>query len=127
MLGAVDIGGTKIAVGIVNERGCVIARLDSLTDAARGYPYALERIENMLRLTAQRAGVEITGIGIGCTGPVDPFTGVIGDVDFLPGWRGTNPVQDLSRLFNVRSPWRTMPTPRLWRKPTGVQEKGNSV
>ena len=102
MLGAVDIGGTKIAVGIVDERGHVVAQLESPTDARRGYDHALDRIENMLRDTAQTAGVEIPGIGIGCTGPVDPFTGTIGDVDFLPGWRGTKPVADLSRIFGVR-------------------------
>ena len=101
MCGAVDIGGTKIAVGIVDEGGRVTSRLTSPTEAERGYPHALERIESMLRLMAEREGVEITGIGIGCTGPVDPFTGEIGDVDFLPGWQGTNPVRDLSALFNV--------------------------
>jgi glucokinase len=101
MLGAVDIGGTTIAVGIVDERGCVISRLELPTDARRGYADALERIESMLHRTAQTAGVEIRGIGIGCTGPVDPFAGIIGEVDFLPGWKGANPVEDLSLSFGV--------------------------
>jgi glucokinase len=101
MLGAVDIGGTKIAAGIVDEFGCVVSRLESPTDARRGYAHALERIESMLRRTAQNAGVEIRGIGIGCTGPVDPFTGAIGQVEFLPGWNESNPVDDLSRSFGV--------------------------
>ncbi len=101
MLGAVDIGGTKIAAGIVDERGCVISRFEAPTDAMRGYPHALERIESMLRRAAQSAGVEIHGIGIGCTGPVDPFTGAIGQVEFLPGWKESNPVDDLSRSFRV--------------------------
>jgi glucokinase len=56
----------------------------------------------MLRQASNEAGREISGIGIGSTGPVNPFTGEFGDVDFLPGWRGKNPVQDLSRIFNVR-------------------------
>ncbi len=39
------------------------------------------------------------GVGIGCTGPVDPYQGTIGEVDFLPGWKGANPVAALkSRL-----------------------------
>ncbi len=42
----------------------------------------------MLRETRRQAGVELTGIGIGSTGPVDPIRGEFGDVDFLPGWRG---------------------------------------
>jgi len=100
MIGAVDIGGTKIAVGMVTESGQVLARKESPTDAA-SYANSLATIGGLLRETAQIAGVEITGIGIGSTGPVDPFTGKFGEVDFLPGWRGQNPVEDLTRIFHV--------------------------
>jgi glucokinase len=101
MIGAVDIGGTKVAVGMVNDDGQVLSRKESPTDAA-SYATGLATIASMLRDTAQTAGVEISGIGIGSTGPVDPFTGKFGEVDFLPGWRGQNPVEDLARMFNVR-------------------------
>jgi len=101
MIGAVDIGGTKIAVGMVTESGQVLARKKSATDTA-SYANGLSTIGGLLRETAQIAGVEITGIGIGSTGPVDPFTGKFGEVDFLPGWRGQNPVEDLARMFRVQ-------------------------
>ena len=100
MIGAVDIGGTKIAVGIVDEKGKVLSRMDAPTDPQR-YSDSLELIAHMLRRTAQRCGAQITGIGIGSTGPVDPLRGEFGDVDFLPGWRGKSPVKDLSAVFNV--------------------------
>ena len=100
MLGAVDIGGTKIAAGIV-DGGRVVCQLESPTDAREGYVDALKRIEEMLLSTSRSAHAEIQGIGIGCTGPVDPFAGTIGNVDFLPGWQGANPVADLSRIFSV--------------------------
>src|SRR5256885_14095877 len=32
---------------------------------------------------------------------VYPFSGAFGDVDFLPGWQGNNPVEDLAREFGV--------------------------
>lgn len=101
MIGAVDIGGTKIAVGMVNKHGQVLSRKESPTDAA-SYANGLATIAGLLRETARVAGVKITGIGIGSTGPVDPFTGKFGEVDFLPGWRGQNPVQDLARMFQVQ-------------------------
>ncbi|HYM75822.1 MAG TPA: ROK family protein [Candidatus Dormibacteraeota bacterium] len=101
MIGAVDIGGTKIAVGTVNDQGKVLARAQEPTDPER-YSAGLDAIARMLRETAQKAGVELTGIGIGSTGPVDPIRGEFGDVDFLPGWRGKNPVKDLAQIFNVR-------------------------
>jgi glucokinase len=101
MIGAVDIGGTKIAVGMVDDKGKVLSRMESPTDPNR-YSDSIELIAHMLRRTAQRAGGQITGIGIGSTGPVDPMRGEFGDVDFLPGWRGKSPVKDLAQVFSVQ-------------------------
>ncbi len=101
MVGAVDIGGTKIAVGMVDDAGKVLSKLESPTDAPGGYANGLARMIDMLRRTSQDAGVEISGIGIGSTGVVYPGSGTFGDVDLLPGWQGNNPVQDLAREFKV--------------------------
>ena len=101
MIGAVDIGGTKIAIGIVDDAGKVLSRMQAPTDPNR-YSAGIDLIASMLRETASNAGVVITGIGIGSTGPVDPMRGEFGDVDFLPGWRGRSPVNDLAEIFNVR-------------------------
>jgi glucokinase len=100
-IGAVDIGGTKIAVGMVDDAGKVLVRTQAPTDP-NNYADSLNLIAGMLRDTAQKAGVEFAGIGIGSTGPVDPMRGEFGDVDFLPGWRGKSPVEDLAQIFNVR-------------------------
>ena len=101
MIGAVDIGGTKIAVGLVDEEGRVLARTQAPTDG-KEYSKGLESILQMLGKTASEAGVTISGIGIGSTGPVDPMAGKFGDVDFLPGWRGKSLVHDLEQDFRVR-------------------------
>lgn len=103
MIGAVDIGGTKIAAGIVDDNGKVLARTQTPTDAAGGYAKGIRRIAEMLREMERKAGVKITGIGIGSTGVVYPATGEFGDVDFLPGWKGFCPVGDLEREFGVRA------------------------
>lgn len=102
MIGAVDIGGTKIAVGIVDDGGKVLCRVEAATETCREYSRGLEEIIRMMREASRKAGVKLSGIGIGSTGWVYPFTGEFGDVDFLPGWNGSNPVQDLEREFNVR-------------------------
>jgi glucokinase len=101
MIGAVDIGGTKIAVGVVDDNGKVLSRLQAPTDPQR-YSDGIELIAHMLRQAARNAGAELTGIGIGSTGPVDPMRGEFGDVDFLPGWRGKSPVKDLAQMFGLR-------------------------
>jgi len=102
MIGAVDIGGTKIAAGIVNDAGKVLAKRETPTEKARAYRDGLSHIVRMLGEAAEQADTELSGIGIGSTGWVYPFTGEFGDVDFLPEWKGSNPVNDLAREFGVR-------------------------
>jgi glucokinase len=102
LIGAVDIGGTKIAVGMVDSDGKVLARLECPTHADHGYHEALRRIIEMLRAAAQTASTGISGIGIGSTGPVYPLTGEFGEVNFFPRWKGQNPVRDLSQTFQVK-------------------------
>lgn len=101
MIGAVDIGGTKIAAGIVDADGRVLTRAQVPTNAEAGYRKAIEAVIQMLRDAEKETGAKITGIGIGSTGPVYPLTGAIGDVNFFPNWNGENPVQDLERAFRV--------------------------
>jgi glucokinase len=102
MIGAVDIGGTKIAVGMVDDDGRLLSRVESPTEGERGYAAALDRMTSMLRQAASVAGGEMGGIGIGSTGPVYPFTGEFGEVNFFPNWRGENPVRDLGKIFRVQ-------------------------
>ena len=101
MIGAVDIGGTKIATGIVDTDGRVLARAQVPTNAEAGYRRAIEATIDMLRVAERQTGQKIGGIGIGSTGPVYPLTGEIGDVNFFPNWNGENPVKDLERAFQV--------------------------
>lgn len=101
-IGAVDIGGTKIAVGLVHESGEVITSRECATHQESGFPDAVDRISAMLRECAESAGARIHGIGIGCTGPVNPNTGEIGDVQFLRMWKGGNLIEALESRFGVR-------------------------
>ena len=101
MIGAVDIGGTKIAVGLIDDDGRVSCRVEAATEAGRGYPAGLQKISEILRQILARTGAAMRGIGIGSTGMLDPIRGEFLDVDFLPGWEGKNPVEDLSRAFGV--------------------------
>ncbi len=101
LIGAVDIGGTKIAAGVVDGNGRLLARMDCPTDAPKGLADGLNRITGMLRQTAEQAGGHLTGIGIGCTGPVSPQTGKIGNNEFLPGWEGVNFVEAISQAMGV--------------------------
>ena len=100
MIGAVDIGGTKIATGLVDEDGRVIGRaaFPTLTAGPTG---ALSRIVTSLRDACRRGGVSLSGVGIACTGLVDPAGGTVGKADLLPGWEGLDLVGPLKDEFRV--------------------------
>ena len=102
ILGAVDIGGTKIAVGGVREDGTILHRLECPTDPARGFHDALHRIEQMLRSMEADCSTRFQGIGIACPGPLDAMTGVLGEIGTLPDWQGADLCTALERSFGVR-------------------------
>ena len=100
--GAIDIGGTKIAVGIVDAQGHILTRGETPTAPELGYQAGLARTSAVLRRLLDECGLSIAGIGVGSTGPIDPETGVYGEVGTLPGWLGSPLAADLERLFGVR-------------------------
>ncbi len=101
IIGAVDIGGTKIAVGAVSRQGKILTRLECATVPEEGFALAMQRTKGMLREAAARAGAGFEGIGVACPGPLNPFTGIVGDVGTLPGWQGGNLVAELEPEFGV--------------------------
>lgn len=101
LIGAVDIGGTKIAVGVVDHTGNLLASREMPTQAELGPENAALRIDKSLRGILRECRGELVGIGIGSTGPVYPMTGEIGKLSFLPGWEGFNIVRALSTAFDL--------------------------
>ncbi len=101
MIGAVDIGGTKIAVGMLDRDGRILARREHPSGSELTLPEGLAHIFSMLRETAMEAGGELEGIGVGCTGPVDPLTGTLERIQFLPGWEGCSLTAELQEAFGV--------------------------
>jgi glucokinase len=101
VVGAIDIGGSKIAVGVVDAEGRVLARAEGPAAPDSGYPAALDRMRAALQRLVRECGRAMEGIGIGSTGPIDPETGVYGEVGTLPGWKGSPLASDLEREFGV--------------------------
>ena len=100
----VDIGGTKIAVGAIDESGAVQARRTIATDAEAGFDAGLARLERAIDETMAEAGVEpaaLAGIGLGCPGPFDEASGRIENFYTLPGWEGNDIVSPLVARFGA--------------------------
>lgn len=75
---AFDLGGTKLAAGVVSDRGEVLSELREPTQS-QGRPEDLvDQIERLARtLLARHKGV--TRVGIASAGPLDPRAGVLLD------------------------------------------------
>jgi glucokinase len=101
MIGAIDIGGTKIAVGAVDTAGRLLASMETPSASLHSYQDGLAQIVAMLWETERRAGVRLKGIGIGSTGPVYPEEGLFGDLNFLPGWSNQRIVDDLENTLHL--------------------------
>jgi len=73
----IDIGGTKIAVGLISESGQVTMRRKVKTDALKGYPGVRDQIHSLvgtLLSEARTNSAGITRIGIACAGQIDHAT-----------------------------------------------------
>jgi glucokinase len=85
---ALDIGGTKLAAGVVTADGAARGVLDAPTRREEGWPAVVERLFAMGRRAMTAAGTgPIGAVGIACGGPLDSATGVLIDPPHLPGWR----------------------------------------
>jgi glucokinase len=83
----IDIGGTKLAVGVANREGKLLAAERIPTDSAEGPDRVLARLIEVCKRTIQQAGAKITAAGVGCVGPLDQKTGYVIDPVNLKGWK----------------------------------------
>ena len=79
----IDVGGTKIAAGLVNESAGVISSVTVPTRAAEGYKISLGQVYAAIEKVYQPG---VTGIGICAPGPLNPRTGVVLNPPNMPGW-----------------------------------------
>ena len=100
-LGAVDIGGTKIAVGLVTESGHLLDSVSLPTRPEQPYSAALGDVMTALENLMQTNKATLWGIGIGVTGRFIPVSGMIQTNQFLPNWGAHYPAQDLSAHFGI--------------------------
>ncbi|BBE44105.1 ROK family protein [Rhodococcus erythropolis] len=90
---ALDIGGTKMAAGVVSEDGRVPA-FDSVptpqTDPWGACAALLERVAD---------GRDVDGVGIACAGPVDTVAGVVAPINITEWAQGFELVAGVRSVF----------------------------
>ena len=94
---AYDLGGTKVAVGVVNEKGRILAQTRALVAVQKGQNFVIEQLADLGKDFLRKfRGIE--SIGMASAGPLDPYKGVLLDPTNLvtkgKGW-GKVPIASL--------------------------------
>lgn len=97
---ALDIGGTKLAAGVVDAAGAVHSFHVAPTEPARGPGDGLERLFELGRRALADSDVSVGAVGIGCGGPLDSEGGVLLAPLHLPGWRDVPVVHLAQEAFD---------------------------
>lgn len=100
----VDVGGTKVAAGFVNQAGEIRnvtrVRMVSDADAAAGLNSVNEAIDSLIA-KAQENHWTIRAIGICAPGPLDPHTGIIINPPNVTCWRNFPLAAEISKRYGL--------------------------
>jgi glucokinase len=83
---AVDIGGTKIAVGVVDEAGAVVLRSDIRTEGRSSADHLFATLTELVDQVRAEAGTTPVGCGVGCGGPMTAGGATVSPLN-IPVWR----------------------------------------
>src|SRR4030088_310814 len=99
----IDIGGTKVAGGLVDARGEIHVRsrtaMITAGAASKGLAAVSAAIEALFPDNTKRP--RIKAIGICAPGPLNPFTGIIINPPNLAIWHNYPLAEEMRRLYNV--------------------------
>jgi glucokinase len=97
----IDIGGTNVKLVVVDTAGRILARATETTSPERGPDKTIATIIECARRLGAQAGVVPGALGIGVTGPVDPFTGIVSNPFTLGGWPATDLREPFRAAFDI--------------------------
>ena len=99
----VDLGGTKVELGLVSPQNEIVARRRMATQAADGPERVVERIGVQVAELAEAlpAGKQVAALGICCPGPLDHETGMLINPTNLPKFYNTPLRQMLSERLGL--------------------------
>ncbi|MBS0263719.1 MAG: ROK family protein [Planctomycetes bacterium] len=93
----IDVGGTNIKAGVVDDDGRSLSHLSVTTEATRGPQIGLENIARAAEAAIAQSGLshaDLRGVGLATPGTMDIPKGLLVDPPNLPGWINF-PIRDL--------------------------------
>ncbi len=83
----VDIGGTKVAAGLVNSQGEILFKTRTPMDSSGSAEDALSCVRTAIDSVLSAASTDVSAIGISTPGKVDLATGTVLNPYNIPCWR----------------------------------------
>lgn len=100
----IDIGGTKVALAVVDAHGTILADTRIPTDTTLAPALMIDKIIHAAKDLIQQAQVDMVnlkGIGIGAPGPLNVKTGEITSPPNLKNWRHVKIVEQFKQSFDL--------------------------
>ena len=103
----VDVGGSKVAAGLVDGRGEILwqtrVAMVSNGTASEGLSAVVSAIDSLCASCSidPKTNAQLLGIGICAPGPLDPKNGVIVNPPNLPCWRNFPLAAEIANIYRV--------------------------
>ncbi|GKX29952.1 N-acylmannosamine kinase [Vallitalea longa] len=95
----IDIGGTKILGGLINEKGTLIESIKVPTNALCGRDAIINSIFSIINKLMDK---EVKGIGVGSAGRINYNKGIVDyATDNLPGWTNLNIKKTVETKYKI--------------------------
>ena len=96
----IDIGKTKIAIGIVDFEGKLYEKKQVKTDMINGGMSIINQCEELINQTMTPY---VVGIGVGSSGVIEPKSGIALSSGSIPGWENIKIKEIFEKKFKKRS------------------------
>ena len=97
-----DVGGTGLKAGVVDENGKMLSKVSCPTGVERGYGPVIKDMANLALKAIEESGVpmeEVHSIGIGIPGILDPRTGIVPFCTNL-GWHRVPLIEEMHKYID---------------------------
>ena len=99
-----DVGGTTMKAGVVDDAGRALSAVTLPTEAHRGQEFGLERMCETIRAAVREAGLgleAVSAIGVATPGTMDIPAGIILDPPNLRPWQNVPVKQHVQQVFRL--------------------------
>ncbi|QUH28906.1 ROK family protein [Vallitalea guaymasensis] len=97
----IDLGGTTMSAGIVDEKNIIIDRNQTDTNSSDSPEKVIQRMANLVNELIEKTDIKnITHIGIGCPGMLDRQNGIVLYSNNI-GWENIHLIDAMKKYFHI--------------------------